>query len=239
MHYHIRGAKLLYNEEPYFYIKHPLGPFKITAEGKLIKVSRIPAGYKFTHSSHIDFRIDYGDYLVGWTLATGNTGDDMLKIISATDKKKMIAIAKAPEPTTWISVTTPKKPIFITPRGHVGATANTEGVFVHLDNGILYPGALKPTFVEYFIKGNIIKGRYVFRSVLLDVINPETNKKAGKQNVFLFWKSKDQSPYMLSSRAKRKGFIPPKGIVPIAPEHIDQYPDKLYKTLVWLLGEWS
>lgn len=239
MHYHIRGPKILFGEEPYFYIKHPLGPFKITQDGKLIKVKRIPPNANLKHSSHIDFRIEWGDYLIGWTLVTGNTGDDMLKIMHATDRRKMLAISKAVEPYAWLEITTPKKPLFISPRGHVGATRKTEGVFVHLDSGLLWPGTLKPTFAEYFLEGSLLQGRYVLRSVVLDIIDPDTQRKAGKDHVFLFWKPKDQKPYILSKRAKRKGYLPPKGEVPIAPQHIKEYTSDLYDTLLYLLEGWG
>ena len=239
MHYHIRGPKILLGEEEGFYIKHPKGNFYITPEGKLKKVKKIPPNAP-KHSSHIDFRIDYGDYLIGWTLVTGNTGDDMLKIIEVSDKKKMLCLKKEPEPKAWLHITSKKRPIYIAPRGSVGATKYTEGAFIHLDDGILWPGTLKPSFVEYFLEGDLLKGRYVIRQTALNIIDPETGKKSTqKWPAFLFWKPRDQIPYICKKRARKKKYVPPKGEVPIAPRHIDEIPEKVYDALLYLLEVWS
>lgn len=238
MHYHIRGPRILFGEEEGFYIKHPLGNYYITRDGKMKKVKQIPPGANLNHSSHIDFRIEYGDYLIGWTLATGNTGDDMLKITQVSSKKKMYALTKAPEPLAWLEITSWRKPVRIAPRGSVGATRKTEGIFIHLDNGILWPGSLKPTFVEYFMKGKLLEGRFVLRQTTLKIIDPDLGKTDKESVAWLFWRPDDQMPYILSRRAKRKGYVPPKGEFPIAPEHIDQYPRECLETLEYLLERW-
>ncbi len=136
MHYHIRGPKILLGEEEGFYIKHPKGNFFITPEGKLKKVKTIPPNAP-RHSSHIDFRIDYGDYLIGWTLVTGNTGDDMLKIVEISDKKKMLCLKKEPEPKAWLHITSKKRPIYIAPRGSVGACLSPGTEVLTLHRGLI------------------------------------------------------------------------------------------------------
>lgn len=93
----------------------------------------------------------------------------------------------------------------ISPPGGVGATKKYPGVFHVLDKGTYEPGARKPYFYEYFIDGNVFKGRYIFRRL------PRSGKwtEAGEVGkVWFFWKPEAQIPYILSTRGISKADFP-------------------------------
>lgn len=119
--------------------------------------------------------------------------------------QKILVFTKAPQPLVWleeqgkVSKAEPGEP------PSIGATRNFPGVFDIIDKGYYEPGADKPFFKEYFIEGNVFKGRYVARKL------PSTQrfKDTGKEPfVWYFWKPDDQVPYILSTRAIRKQDFP-------------------------------
>jgi len=124
--------------------------------------------------------------------------------------------------------------------GGPGATQNFPGVYINLDYGTIEYGAQKSMSHEYFFTGGkVFDGRYIFR--LLRTVDRETEvrkvlreidggevvsvsgeefesrdkEKADQNGVKTGWvliRPKDQTPYVLSSRAQRLDWMPPDGI---------------------------
>ena len=113
--------------------------------------------------------------------------------------EKVWATQKTDEPYEWLFVegVTPPRTIEESP----GGTRFYPGIFVIIDSGYVDYGAQKPYFKEYFLKGMHIKGRVVLREV-------KGLKGSRKILDWLYWKPDDQSPYVLSKRAIKDGWLP-------------------------------
>ena len=133
------------------------------------------------------------------------TGEEKKRKGPVDDSKqveKIFCVKKGKEPFEWLDVVGITKPREIEPEP--GGTRFYPGVFVKIDVGIYYPGALKPYFKEYFLAGKKWKGRIVFRLV--------AGLKGTKAvSNWLYWKPDDQSPYVLSSRAIKDNWLPDEG----------------------------
>ncbi len=132
--------------------------------------------------------------------------------------EKIFCVKKNKEPLEWLDIEGVTKPRAIEPEP--GGTANYPGIFVKIDSGVYYPGAQKPYFKEYFLKGKNWKGRIVFRLV------------AGLRGTkavanWLYWQPDDQTPYVLSSRAVRDSWLPPPGESAMPPEWERKLPEEL------------
>jgi hypothetical protein len=116
--------------------------------------------------------------------------------------EKIFCIKKTPEPFEWLDAVGVTKPREIEPEP--GGTRFWPGIFVPIDSGTYYQGAIKPAFCEYFLHGKKWKGRFVFRLV---------SGLRGTKHLadWLFWKPDDQTPYVLSSRAVRDSWLPKTG----------------------------
>ncbi|RLG43893.1 MAG: hypothetical protein DRN81_05670, partial [Thermoproteota archaeon] len=134
-----------------------------------------------------------------------------------TGRRKLWITWKKPEPVAWLNVEGVVKP------GQVGATKNEFGVFSIVDKPIVYFGAQKPAFKEFFLYGKRFTGRWVAR--LLP--NPWRREMPRTEFVWLFWKPEDQTPYVISRRAVEKKWIPPKGVSCLPPEIRDKIPTNL------------
>ncbi len=93
----------------------------------------------------------------------------------------------------------------VSPPGGIGALKDYPGVFHVLDKGTYEPGARKPYFYEYFIKGNAFKARYIFRRLIRSGKWTKTGKE---EKVWFFWKPENQTPYILSTRGIQKADFP-------------------------------
>jgi len=133
---------------------------------------------------------------------------------------RVFAAEKAPEPREWLTMEG------VVPPGKVGATPYEYGVFYIWDKGKLYLGVQQPYFKEFFFDGNKLKGRWIFR--LIPRRKPVT---ARERFLWLFGKPEDQTPYVISSRAVKKGYIPPYK-VSLLPPSIRQAVPKEYQ--YWL-----
>jgi hypothetical protein len=134
-----------------------------------------------------------------------NTGEEQKRkgaADGAEQVEKIFSVKKGTEPFEWLDVVGVTKPREIEPEP--GGTRYWPGIFVPIDSGIYYPGAIKPHFCEYFLQGKKWKGRFVFRLV---------SGLRGTKHVadWLYWKPEDQTPYVLSSRAVRDNWLPEKG----------------------------
>lgn len=186
------------------------------------------------NSSHKDFRFKAGpDFLEGWTLADEPSGeitsdvddlDDGYRWQGAVRWKfrpdmepgaKVVAVPKARQPLQWINVFN-----VVVPAGRVGGTAEEEGVFTLVDEGRLWRGMSKPTFREYFLDGEIFRGRLVFRLV------PTAGFERPSSQA-LQWQAatnlQDDVPTILGARERRKPreeqYVPKDGepAIPLLP----------------------
>ena len=172
-------------------------------------------------SVHGDLRFEdvSSKHLNGWTLMIEKEGVITAPIIdleaakaAATEdyykidytqgyptEQKIQVVQKGTQPLVWLTTEGKADP------GTVGATREFPGIFDIVDKGFYELGADKPFFKEYFVKGKILQGRYVLRKL------PSSGnfKDSGREPfVWYFWKTEEQTPYILSSRAIRKQDFP-------------------------------
>ena len=181
-------------------------------------------------SSHLDIRFGVNDHLIGFTLDDpGRVGDPLRFRDDAeySSKHKVLAQMKSRRPKEWL-----KTQGVIGP-GEVGATKFLPAKFKILDKGMYEMGAQKAFLLEVFLKGSKYKGRFIFRKLPK---RAEWKEKAGKKPfVWFAWKPIDQTPYVLSSRAIRKEFVPPKGRSALPKE----WEDKIPSVLRWWEKNWQ
>lgn len=127
---------------------------------------------------------------------------NLWKLDFETGKPKGVAkiwcTPKSDEPLDWLHVEGIYPPREIEPVP--GGTRFWAGIFVIVDQGTVEYGAQKSYFKEYFFNGRVLKGRYVFR-----LVNRNGNLE------WLFWKTDDEIPYVISKRAVQTKWIPPLG----------------------------
>lgn len=138
------------------------------------------------------------------------------KLTNTPEPLRMFAETKAPEPLPWLTYEG------VVEKGEVGATKEEYGVFYIRDKGILYYGAQKPAFKEWFLEGSKYDGRWIAR--LIERRQPEKAKKAF---LWQFGKPQDQTPYVLTRRAIRKNWLPPYKVSCLPPQIRKQIPDSL------------
>lgn len=113
---------------------------------------------------------------------------------------KIVVEEKSVEPQEWLTFQG------VTPEGTVGATKEHEGVLLIVDKGKTEWGAQKSTYHEYFdTDGKVFNGRYVVRQ-LKDIWGITKFK-----TVWLAWYAKHPLPYVISTRAEHKKWMPPDG----------------------------
>lgn len=130
--------------------------------------------------------------------------------------EKIWATKKQDEPLEWLDVEGVYPPREIEPVP--GGTRFWPGVFVRVDSGTVEYGAQKSYFKEYFFDGKVLKGRYVLRLV---------NRNG--ELIWLFWKTDDETPYVISKRAVETGWIPPLGESALP----EEWEKKVPKVLRW------
>ncbi len=139
---------------------------------------------------HCDLRFQTDqDFLIGWTLLDGITGEIKAPVLTLKDARALDAkdifkidwkkgkvkpreikggvirpadiraLEKKPEPVAWFEVEG------VTPPGSVGATKEFPGVFHIIDRGTVEYGTQKPYFHEYFLSQGKLKGRICFRMI--------------------------------------------------------------------------
>lgn len=191
-------------------------------------------------SAHLDFRYEVkkDTLLLGWTLAAiksiSREPKDLKEAKKLVDEKmdelkknlddpntKYIAIQKQPQPFPWLNVDHESFE-----KGILGATSEKRGYMFVLDKGTIEFGALKPHFWEYWLdsKNKLFHGRFVIRELQniwkQQAIDEDEDIKTGKgHSVNMCWFADINNPYILSSRAVNKNWMPPNG-VPALPKKI-------------------
>jgi hypothetical protein len=97
----------------------------------------------------------------------------------------------------------------------VGGTKNFPGVFQIVDRGDLEFGAQKSWFHEYFVNGDGMNYRILFRQLKLaaETLPPsESNGEESEGGSWLFMRPESQTPYVLEKEAVDKGWMPPPGV---------------------------
>jgi hypothetical protein len=156
-------------------------------------------------------------YLRDYDLAKGN---EYFKGLIAAGGQQIVVEKKEPEPGEWFDFEGVQE------IGRPGSTAEHPGVFVVWDQGETEWGAQKANeFHEYFDSGGkIFNGRYVVRSLA----NIWGEEKTGKgPTVWMAWYSADPVPYVLSSGAQEKGWLPPQGFSALPALIRNRVPKKL------------
>jgi len=173
-------------------------------------------------SSHLDFRLEVNNHLIGFTLDDpGRVGDPLRFRNDAeySSKHKVLCQTKARQPKEWLKVQGTIAP------GEVGATKFLPAKFKIIDKGTYEMGTQKPYLLEVFLNGKIYKGRLLFGKLPR---RAGWEEKAGKKPfVWFAWKPIDQTPYVLSSRSIKKEFVPPKGRSALSSEWENKIPSEL------------
>jgi hypothetical protein len=173
-------------------------------------------------SVHLDFRAQVNaQYATGWTLyipkglsKTPESFAEFKQLVNAeilplvketlsNPQKKFNCGKKAPEPVEWLSYSSMVEP------GHVGATKNEAGFFYIIDTFEVQFGAQKSYFHEYFCDGKLFNGRVVFR--LLENKAEWEKTDEGLMTWMMFIATESPTPYVISERAVKKVWIPPRG----------------------------
>jgi len=166
-------------------------------------------------SQHFDFRIKSNGYLTGWSIV-GFSKDKpaTLDVFFNNIGKGFRAETKARQPSDWLKVEGKVEP------GEVGAAVEKAGKFTILATGKAIHGVHKPYFHEYFVKGGRFRDwtRFVVRAVRVRRLGPGKRPTKKYEIMWRWMLPKDQLPYALSTRAIRKGYKPPKGIIPFPVE---------------------
>jgi hypothetical protein len=125
--------------------------------------------------------------------------------------------------------------------GTVGAGVEKPGYMTVLARPKVKLGTQKPFYHEYFLKdfGNYKDWvRVIIRRIKGRALEPKTKVPTEKET--LFWKfmiAKDPTPYAISNRAIKKGWKPPKDIIPFPIEWTKKnFPDK-YKRWLEYMGK--
>jgi len=215
--------------------------YDLITESARLKIGKYLIGHSYLDaSSHGDLRWQITEAtLNGLTLLDpGRQGDKpLLSFEPGMGGKKILCEEKAVQPLVWLTVGS-KGPVVIEP-GEVGSTKYSLGVMYVVDKGWYEMGALKPGFIELFLHGERMKGRWVARLVPLPLLREGKRPKKVKKLAWNFWCPKEQEPYAVSARARKKGWVPPKGIIPIPKEWREKHLDKYNEWLKWVKKKWE
>jgi len=175
-------------------------------------------------SAHGDLRLELPDYLIGWTLNILPEGAIKEDITTIEQARKISETVKWKDYNQDEKILTEKKDAKI-PKGWLSVEGERgDRVFVIYDKGTIEYGAQLPYFHEYFIKGKKFRGRIVFRMV------PNLDKEPDDEREFLWmtWKPKDQTPYVLTKRSIQKGYRTDFGISALPIEVRKKIPRKYH-----------
>lgn len=201
----------------------------------------VHAHFRKELSIHLDVRIQYDvSALIGYTLTNPfsldhpfDSFENSKKIFEkkkpelekriANQNDKFLAVPKEVQPTVWLKVEGEVK------EGEVGATHFGKGAFVIVDSGSVEFGRLATFFREYWFHGKIFNGRFVARLIPNSSIdNPDYEGGMAKASLlWLFWKTKETTPFVLSKRAITQGYIPPYDVSAMPKEFSAEIPSKL------------
>lgn len=139
---------------------------------------------KTDHSLHFDLRLEGEDGLFGWSIFAGTTAENRPtpRIFRLGSEERMQVAPKLLQPREWLDVGR-RAPLVVEPGG-VGSTSQKWSKFFRLDGGTYELGVANRHFVEIFLNGGGLKGRYLIQSA----------EQPGRR----FWvltKPDDQRPY--------------------------------------------
>lgn len=126
------------------------------------------------------------------------------KLSDDDERAQIESIKKSVIPTAWmtykgvIDKPEPGEPV------PAGATKEFPGVLTIIESGKIEWGCNKPYYHEYFVDGKHLKGRLSFRQL-------ERTVEGKKQLWWTCIQPEDQTPYVISARAVKKEWLPPKG----------------------------
>jgi len=141
----------------------------------------------------------------------------------------------ARQPKIWLKVKGEIKP------GEVGGGVEAPGYMEIIDSGTYWEGAIKPWFKEFFLNGKTLKNyvRIIIRAIKVRKIDPKTKKPTGRyERMWRIMAPIDQTPYAIK-RGRKKGWVPPKGTIPIPPNWRKENKDKYEEWLQWIKEKWS
>ncbi len=165
--------------------------------------------------THYDMRFRVENHLIGFIL-------ENLKL----EDNRVLAKEKVNQSLDWLNVKGEIK------QGKAGAVDGFPAKFDVVDKGSFEFGAQTESMLEVFLDGKIMKGRFLFEKQA----RPSDNNNAGKQPfVWLAHKPKKKRPYVFSTRALKKGFVPPKGKSALSKEWRDMIPNALQ----WWTKNWT
>jgi len=193
---------------------------------------------------HIDLRFEFGnpDMVNGITLAVAREGIPRPKTIA--ELKELInepkwwkinfktgefaprrrrggvitetyiwSQTKSFEPRAWFTLDN-----YTIPVGEIGATKNQVGLIKIIDRGLWEFGFQQSYSHEYFARGKVFNGRYLFRRLVLEgarqePLPPSTPVSDELEGAtWLFIKTQNQTPYVLSLRCIEQKKLPSFGL---------------------------
>jgi hypothetical protein len=140
LQHHFRGASEHIDNR--YQINHVLNGFTMAAQ--------YPNLLKAELAIHWKLEKNKDEYSLFWD------GELAYHLDKKENVEKIFSVKKGTEPFEWLDVVGVTKPREIEPEP--GGTRYWPGIFVPIDSGIYYPGAIKPHFCEYFLQGKKWKG---------------------------------------------------------------------------------
>lgn len=179
-------------------------------------------------SAHHDFRATFNGHLEGWTIFSQPPGDIKEEPSDLAAAKKLVndiewkwpksskaqVTQKSRQPKEWLTTEGKFDP------GTVGATREKVGFMSIWDKGTLRFGARKTWFTEYFLDGQHLKGRLIFRQVG----QPGDARRLG---FWVSWIPEDKTPYVLGTEARKDEWVPPQGWSALPPDIKAKVPTEL------------
>ncbi len=139
------------------------------------------------HSVHGDLRLESDDALWGFTIFLGETkdirdaGGDRLMNLPFDDALQ--CTPKLPQPKEWLNVGV-RSPVIIEPHG-LGAATKTYAKYFVFDKGEYDIGYAEKHFVEIFLYGEKIKGRYTLQFA-----------PVGEKRIWIIRRQEDITPFV-------------------------------------------
>jgi len=201
-------------------------------------------------SQHKDFRVKLNEHLRGWTIMDQPEGEVTEDVETVEDGRHwqekvrwklrpdmdpathVVATRKAKQPTIWLKWDDKGMGKFAAAEpGSVTATRFEWGVVVQEDTGYAYLTVKKPYFEEYFLDMKHYKGRMVVR--LIGVGEKWKKPPKGKLQWQCWFNLKEQTPYLLTRRARLKRDYVPNGEETTASGLPPQWEKKIPHMLRW------
>jgi len=205
-------------------------------------------------SQHKDFRVKMNEHLRGWTITDQPEGEITKDVETVKDGRywqerirwkfrpdmdpatHCVAIAKAKQPTIWLMWDDNGMGKYAAARpGSVTATRFEWGVMIQEDAGYAYLTVKKPYFEEYFLDMKHYKGRMVIR--LIGVGEKWKKPPKGKLQWQSWFNLKDQTPYILTRRARLKKDYIPDGVHTTNSGLPPEWEKKIPIAMRWWLGK--